>query len=430
MPAMPKADSGQTQLELPPPADTIEYVTDIFLRTTDFTYSPKIATVHFHKEERPLSYPILNLGSTERLLISFDELDTEPRTIYYRLIHCDRFWNPSDIDELAYLDGFIENQIMEYRKSFNTLQRFTHYEVAIPNEDVKPLYSGNYLIKFYEESEDKPLLIRRFRVVKQTMSIDMQIRRPALYDFTKTHQEVQFTMDHSGITVSNPFEQIYVEVYQNGREDNAIKGIQPKFIQDRKLVYDYPEKLVFPAGKEYRMFDIRSFRFLSEFVAKQGREGLENHVYLHPGEVRAFKRYIYRADMNGHLAIAVQEGRDSRYEADYAWVHFFMPIDAPLTLGNVYVFGRMTNWQATDQGKMSYNYERKGYEARLYLKQGYYNYQFGYLEDGSDAVDLGTLEGNYFEAENDYSIFVYYRAFGSRYDELIGYRSINSLKGN
>lgn len=36
-------------------------------------------------------------------------------------------------------------------------------------------------------------------------------------------------------------------------------------------------------------------------------------------------------------------------------------------------------------------------------------------------------EGNYWETENEYSIFFYYRPFGARHDELIGYRLVRAL---
>lgn len=33
---------------------------------------------------------------------------------------------------------------------------------------------------------------------------------------------------------------------------------------------------------------------------------------------------------------------------------------------------------------------------------------------------MDETEGNWFEATNDYTIFIYHRPFGSRYDHLVG----------
>jgi len=75
---------------------------------------------------------------------------------------------------------------------------------------------------------------------------------------------------------------------------------------------------------------------------------------------------------------------------------------------------------------MEYNPKRLGYEATLYLKQGYYNYEYVYLKDGQNAGDETYIEGMHFETENDYSIFVYHHAPGTNYDQLIGVKHLNS----
>ena len=77
---------------------------------------------------------------------------------------------------------------------------------------------------------------------------------------------------------------------------------------------------------------------------------------------------------------------------------------------------------------MTWNPELKLYEAALLLKQGFYDYQYVYVENGGSLIDNTLLEGSYVETENDYQILVYYRGFSSRYDRLIGYRTINSVK--
>ncbi|MGG2339454.1 hypothetical protein ACE4ZU_26420, partial [Salmonella enterica] len=68
------------------------------------------------------------------------------------------------------------------------------------------------------------------------------------------------------------------------------------------------------------------------------------------------------------------------------------------------------------------------YTKRIFLKNGYYNYQ--YVTQDAKGVkqkaDPALTEGNYWETENEYSIFFYYRPFGARHDELIGYRLVRN----
>ncbi|MET0462949.1 MAG: DUF5103 domain-containing protein, partial [Chitinophagaceae bacterium] len=60
---------------------------------------------------------------------------------------------------------------------------------------------------------------------------------------------------------------------------------------------------------------------------------------------------------------------------------------------------------------------------------GYYNYSYVTLTDKKQAgviPDLENTEGNFWGTENGYMVMVYYRPFGARADELIGFARLNS----
>ena len=60
------------------------------------------------------------------------------------------------------------------------------------------------------------------------------------------------------------------------------------------------------------------------------------------------------------------------------------------------------------------------------LKQGYYNYYYAVVPKETNEIDLDRLEGNSQETENEYTILVYYRPFGTRYDQLVGVSTVTS----
>ena len=81
---------------------------------------------------------------------------------------------------------------------------------------------------------------------------------------------------------------------------------------------------------------------------------------------------------------------------------------------------------------MTYNPQTKAYEKDLLLKQGGYNYLYAVVPYGSNSTALNknnntkvmeTVEGNAWETENEYAIYVYHRPFGCRYDKLIAFGS-------
>jgi hypothetical protein len=107
-------------------------------------------------------------------------------------------------------------------------------------------------------------------------------------------------------------------------------------------------------------------------------------------------------------------------------VRFFIHFPVPLGNGSLYIFGEMTHNQFTQEGMMTYNPQKRGYETEMYLKQGFYNYMYLFLENNSLKGDVTYVEGNHFETQNEYMILVYYRQPGSVYDELIGVSVINT----
>ena len=75
---------------------------------------------------------------------------------------------------------------------------------------------------------------------------------------------------------------------------------------------------------------------------------------------------------------------------------------------------------------MAYDYPNKAYVANLYVKQGYYNYQYVFLPNNQKTGDETVIEGNHFETENEYTIYIYNREPGTIFDKLIGLKQINT----
>ena len=72
---------------------------------------------------------------------------------------------------------------------------------------------------------------------------------------------------------------------------------------------------------------------------------------------------------------------------------------------------------------MSYDESDHSYNARILQKQGYYSYQYLLRKnDGQTAVV--PEEGSFFETENKYQGFVYYKGVTDRTWRLVGYQQI------
>jgi hypothetical protein len=393
-------------------------------------YRENIHSVQFFREGWDFSQPIIELGAADqRIQLKFDELSDGVTNFVYRVTHCDEEWYPSRLVQSEYMEGFMENPINDYAASINTTTKYTNYLLSLPNENVRFLVSGNYLLSVFEEGKkDSPVLTRRFYVVEPLADIKGEVKKSTFEGFKGRDQEIDFDMTYSRIGIQDPRTEIKVVVMQNSRTDNCLTKLKPLFVRDNQLSYDLSRENVFAGGNEFRNFDTKNLRINGLGVANIEFIRPLYHVSLRTDLVTRGSEYRNENDLNGRYLIKNDRVTDSDLESDYMKVYFSLEMAEPLLGGNIYVFGGLSDWQCLPVNKMTWNPELKLYEAALLLKQGFYDYQYVYVENGGSLIDNTLLEGSYVETENDYQILVYYRGFSSRYDRLIGYRTINSVK--
>ena len=398
------------------------------IQYNDCTYKKNIRTVQLQAPDFGLSQPIINLNSSETLILGFDDLDAELQNYSYTFIHCNANWEPSDLMSSEFIDGFADNSINEYHFSTNTLQKYIHYNARFPNNSTRFTKSGNYILKVYLDDDANDLVLtRRFMIQDNRINIAGEVHAASIISDRNYKQEIDFTIEHEGYAIQNPYIDLKVFIIQNNHWSNVKSGLKPVYVKGQQLVYDFDEQNVFPGVNEFRNFDIKNIRYLSQHIAKIQTDTLINHVYLFPDEKRAFKQYFSQPDINGNFLIKIDEGKNSETDADYCYVSFFLPYDAGSIDGNLYIFGAFNGWKCTPENQMHYNPKRMAYECILYLKQGYYNYEY-ILKDDKQEIDETFIEGSHAVTENDYSILVYHRFPGTFYDQLIGVKRLNSMR--
>ncbi len=391
-------------------------------------YKEEIKSVQMYPEGSELSNPVMEMNGDAPLILKFDDLSAKVKDYSYTIIHCDANWNESLIMQNEYLEGFPDNPLNDYAFSMNTTIAYVNYRLQIPNEDIKLKYSGNYVVVVFEDKDkEKLVLVKRFHVLEPLARIQGQVKRATFDPFKGSNQEVDFDVYTGNLRVQNPHEEVKVVVSQNRRWDNAIRNLKPLFIRDRVLSYDYNKENVFPAGNEFRWFDIRTNRFPGENVESIQFHRPYYHATLLKDEMRSNKKFFSYKEMNGNFTVESQDRvQDFDTECDYTFVHFTLPLPVPLVGGSVNVFGALTDWNANKSNEMTWKPQTAAYELTLLLKQGYYNYQYVYVPAGASVADATNIEGSFYETENDYQVFVYFRGMGDRYDRLVGFQEFNS----
>jgi Domain of unknown function (DUF5103) len=400
----------------------------------DAVYASNIKSVQLYPSGNQLGYPIMNLngGSLE---LHFDDLEANVKNYSYTFQLCNSDWTPSMLSQFDFIQGFSQQRITTYRLSSIAFTRYTHYQAMLPDRNCMPTKSGNYILKVFINSDTSRLIFtKRFLVLSEKASVAAQIQQPFNGQIFRTHQKVQFKVNlNEQLNVVNHLQQIKVVILQNYRWDNAITDIRPTFFARNTLEYNTENDAVFPAGKEWRWVDLRSFRLQSDRVERANYSNKSTEIFIKPDADRSGQRFNFFRDANGFYTIETTESINPFWQADYATVHFTYvpPSNTAFNNRDIFITGKLTNYNLNDSAKMIFSREKGVYERTLFLKQGYYDYAYVTVDqfDKKRAPSFEFTEGNYWETENSYTILVYYRPLAGRSDELVAIGQVNSLTG-
>ncbi|WP_370274147.1 DUF5103 domain-containing protein [Flavobacterium sp. RSP46] len=383
-----------------------------------------IKTISFVQNDQTI-IPILKLG--EGFQLQFDDLFGNEANYYYEIIHCDYSWNPTAIPKNEYLEGFDNQRIQEYTNSFNTLQIYSHYKLAIPNQFTLQLkISGNYMIKVLDENKDI-LFSRKFILYEDLVTVPIQVKRARTISTIELKHNLDFAIKSNSIVFQTPLRNVKLLLLQNGQLNSGIKNIIPQYTIGNDLIYKYDTETQFWAGNEFLFFENKDIRAANNNI---GRVDFDTPIYgsfLYTNAARANFPYSFTQDVNGAFVVKNISAADSEFEADYAWVYFSLSAPTFRMNKNIYVAGMFNNYALIPEYKMDYNPKKGLYEKAILIKQGFTNFQYLVADDKGVLDPENAIDGNFYQTENEYTIVVYYRENIGRYDRAVGKGMANSI---
>lgn len=392
-------------------------------------FEPSMRSLRVTLEGNDFAPPVIMLGHDDsRLTVSFDELGEERRFMRYELIHCDALWRPEGLVASEFLDGFNEGTVEDYEYSRATLVHYVHYVITIPNSDIRITEPGNYLLRVYDESDPEVTLLQaRFGVSDFSAVISAGVTSLTDIDANRSHQQVSLGVDlrHVSGGVADPFNDLTVVVSQNGRPDNEVVLTTPQRVLGDRVIYEHLRPLIFPAGNEYRRFETVSTNYPGMGVENITFEAPVYNMWLSTDTPRAFSPYSYDSTQHGRYFIRESSSANSDTEADYVMTNF--SLEMPELIGrDVFLDGDFVQRRFDPLSRMVYNRATGRYEQSMLLKQGAYNYQYLAVPFGATRGETAPVEGDFYQTVNEYTIRVYHRPRGSRFDRLIGVTTITS----
>lgn len=385
-------------------------------------FQDNIKTVLFHASRDQLADPIIRLGSSDRLVLRFDDLDADVKRYFYTVVHCDADWRPSGLEKHEFIDGFDMEEIYDMEFSRGTIISYTHYHLRLPNRNFGFTKTGNYVLQVFDpELRDPLVLTRRFVVYEQKLTIAGEIVTPSNLAQSRSHQEVTFSVSQKNYPLNNPREDLRACILQNGWWDNAMCNISPRYVSGDMLNFDYRGRLVFPGLRNFRPMDLRTTRFRSERVHSIEHYPDGTEIIMRTDDKRTHRSHSMIHDFNGKFVIENREFQNPHITSDYVFPFLTLRSPTPIYDREVYVVGGFSDMRPREENRMNFDDDEGLYYKDLFLKQGYYDYLYGVGVQGSSHLDFDETEGSLFETNNEYTILLYYRPFGGRYDQVIGY---------
>lgn len=383
-------------------------------------FHPDFRSLQVTVNNNPLAPPVITLYGDDRVVISFDELSDDRRYMRYELIHCDAHWRPEGLVDSEFLDGFNQGEVEDYAWSEATTVHYVHYRIVLPNAQMRFTVSGNYIVRVYPEDDPETTLLQaRFSVSEMAVGVAGDVTTATDIDYNRSHQQVEFSVNVGEYPVEDLYNDLLITVAQDGRNDNIVTLRQPLRLQGRTAIYEHLRPLIFDAGNEYRRIETVTTRYPS-----MGVEGIDYldpyyHIFLRTDAPRAYGEYEYDRTQFGRFFVREYDSTDSDVQADYIVTHF--ALDMPRSDDfDIFIDSDITG-RAFDEGSMmNYNNATGRYEKILLLKQGAYNYQYLAVPKGTMTGRTATVEGDYYPTQHEYTVNVYHRPRGSRYDRLIG----------
>lgn len=383
-----------------------------------------IKTAAFIKDGQNV-YPFFKLG--DNFSFVFDDLFGNEANYYYSISHCNYDWTPSSqLTVNDYVKGFDNQRIQNYQNSFNTLQIYSRYTLTFPNKFTTLLLSGNYILKILNDDREV-VFTRRFVLYQELVGVPVQVKRARDMEVIYEKQNLDFSIKSASINFQSPLQNVKVALLQNGRFDTAIYNIKPQYTIGNDLIYKYNKETQFWGGNEYMYFENKDIRNAVNNVLRITAGEIYNTI-LYPNEARRGKPYTFYPDVNGNfqtrnINLSVT---DPGLESDYTWVFFSLSAPAYYENKDIYIGGMFNNYAKTPEYKMDYNEKTAMYEKAVMIKQGFTNYQYIVADKNGNVDGEHAIDGNFYQTENDYTILVYYRENGERYDRVIGIGTANS----
>lgn len=370
-----------------------------------------IQSVQLYPKNSPNKAPIINLDTSQELVLSFDYLGTQSRQFQVEISHRSQSWKQSSITPSTYLDSFSYAYIQNAKASFTNNPSYRHVEYSFPNDQLRPAVSGNYLLEVYDSNGGTLLFRMPFFVTENEGQISTQIDRLfAKRDDGRPVDQPSSKYQYPNF-VEYPQFDLSMSFAQNqfwGRMHKAdfLDTISPNELNGRLQINNS-----FVGNYEFKTLNLQNFK-------ADGQQIIEYSPGQNPPSV-TLRRDIQRFGVTPSPFPLSNLGtpKNSR-NSKYARVQFSLVTDSSVSPNStIFVIGDFNNWIVNDFHQMEYDSEENIWKGNALIKQGRYAYK--YVTVSNNNINDLALDQLFVSSAQEYFTFIYYKDPDKNFDRLL-----------
>jgi hypothetical protein len=366
------------------------------INASDLVYS-----VDLHRKGNPLSAPILDLNSSQQLLLSFDLLEFDSRQLSISFTHHNPDWSRSGLSENFYKEGYFTLMLPFGRVSRANRPDYRSYSYEFPNDNIEFLVSGNYMLQVEDSDSGNLLFSMPFFITENEGDIISQVETVTVPRNEGRISHIPRSIFETPGYITTP--QFDVEFYY---VQNQFWG---RARQADELDTSTPGEVQFEVSRSNSFVGDYEFQVLSLTELSQQTPGvLEYDPSEIPPRIELFEDVQGFTANRDQIPLSRFRGYDSSLDARYANVHFNFDTESQLGPGSeIYLVGGFTNWAIRSGYRLQYRQDTERWSTNGIIKTGSYAYKYVVIQN-NEIMDL-TLDDSFTRSRQEYHAFVYYR---------------------
>lgn len=394
----------------------------LLLVPNQLTAPNSFKSIQLYRKGNVNNPPIITLNKNEKLVLEFDELTSISGQFRITFQHFDQNWMPSNIPEAWYIDGF--NELILTGGDTNSLSKpnYFHYKAEFPDNTLKFITSGNYLLNVYDYTSNTKLFSVPFYVTEQIGNLTSRVETLfnsgdnfsaldqlfSLYDYPEEVEFPQFDLSFSFV--------------QNRFWGSAISTKSFDITTPGKIRFYTPRNNTFSSSFDFIPLDLTDLAINLQKIEDWQPEYTPPRVIL--------KRDVLNFSASPSTNFSSNFGnpytkRDSRYtETTFQFDSGTLNTEHT----DLFVAGDFNSWKLNKESQLKYNPSTDLWTTRFIIKQG--NYRYKYFQRNSNFENSSTVPINdsITNRYQEYRAFVYYRDPVKNYHRLLFSDSFNSRK--